>query len=124
MRWEVVGADARTGNEVKVTFEATDQAAAEHLANYNGIFVASVRQLDAPVVAAHASEAAPVANHVEVDEGPGRYRVLGVDWTTGFRTTWYVNAHSRREAKEKALNEGIVITRIEFVLNGEQAAPN
>jgi hypothetical protein len=119
MRWEVVGADARTGNEVKVTFEASDQAAAEHLANYNGIFVASVRQLDVPALAT------PTENHVEVDEGPGRYRVLGVDWTTGFRTTWYVNAHSRREAKEKALNEGIVITRIEFVTDGEQAAaPN
>ena len=114
MRWEVVGADARTGNEVKVTFEASDQAGAEHLANYNGIFVSSVRQLDVPAATAQA----PVAE-AEVETGPGRYRVLGVDWTTGFRTTWYVNAHSRREAKEKALNEGIVITRVELVPEGE-----
>src|SRR5690242_7450389 len=95
MRWEIVGADSRTGKEVKVTFEADDQSGAEHLANYNGIFVSSTRQLDKVSAAAikgarEAMAAQQVQDKNEPDQGPGKYRVYGVDWTTGMRTTWYV----------------------------------
>jgi hypothetical protein len=45
MRWKVEGADAATGNEIRITVEAFTREEAETKARYNGILVASVSPL-------------------------------------------------------------------------------
>jgi hypothetical protein len=45
MRWEVIGADSKTGREIVTTVEAASREEAEQTANYNGILVTSVTEV-------------------------------------------------------------------------------
>jgi hypothetical protein len=42
MRWEVRGADSKTGKDTTLSLEAKDASGAERLASYNGVFVTAV----------------------------------------------------------------------------------
>lgn len=48
MRWEVRGADSKTGKDLTLSLEARDAAEAERLASYNGVFVTAVTLEVAP----------------------------------------------------------------------------
>lgn len=45
MRWEVKGADANTGEERVMSFEAASENEASNLANYKGLLVASIERI-------------------------------------------------------------------------------
>jgi hypothetical protein len=101
MRWIVTGADSKTGEDVTLTFEAATKADAENLASYNGIFVVSVEE-----------EIPPTPLTIDA---PGRYHVVGTDWSTGMKTSWYLSASGRERARCLCEAEGIVITKLEYV---------
>jgi hypothetical protein len=48
-------------------------------------------------------------------DGPGTFRVIGVDRATKMDTAWTIAADSEANARAKADLEGIVVTRVERV---------
>jgi uncharacterized membrane protein len=52
---------------------------------------------------------------VELIDGPGKFRVMGVDQTSGLDVTDHITADSQANAKVKAELRGIVVTRIDRV---------
>jgi hypothetical protein len=49
-------------------------------------------------------------------DGPGRFRIVGVDRATKMDTTWFCEAQSIGNAQAKAELEGIVVTAIDRVM--------
>ncbi len=118
MRWMVNGVDSKSGKEVKLNFEAHDAKEAENLAAYNGVLVSAVTPMNGAKkdASANGKKDDPLTM-----DAPGKYHVVGTDWTTGMKTSWYIHAQSRHAAQVMAENEGIVITKLEYVLNEKSA---
>jgi hypothetical protein len=53
------------------------------------------------------------------EEGPGRYRIIGVDRESKMDTEWTVGAASRENARVKAELEGIVVTAVNRIGDAE-----
>jgi hypothetical protein len=60
-------------------------------------------------------EAGIAANLPELTDGPGRYRVSGVDRESKMDTSLVLRADSAANAKVKAELEGVIVTAVEFV---------
>ena len=58
------------------------------------------------------AELADIVSPVERD-GPGKFRIRGVDRKTRMDTTWYCEAESAENARVKGELEGIVVTAVE-----------
>jgi hypothetical protein len=48
-------------------------------------------------------------------DGPGKFRIEGVDRATKMDTVWHVDAASEGNARAKAELEGIIVTRVDRV---------
>jgi hypothetical protein len=59
----------------------------------------------------------PIAGHAfpvqAIEDGPGKFRVVGVDRDSGMDVTDHIDAASAANAKVKAELRGIVVTRVE-----------
>lgn len=71
-----------------------------------------LRHAPHPVVQVPQAEAAPTNAFPVVTDGPGKYRVDGVDKESGFDTTVYVDGQSAANAKVKAELQGVIVTAV------------
>jgi hypothetical protein len=75
MRWQVEAADAKTGEETRLTIEALTEVEAERLARYNGLLVSRVWKAGAPA-APVVAYATPQAAEVAAGAAPLEYLLL------------------------------------------------
>jgi hypothetical protein len=121
--WTVAGANRHKGKATKkreVIYHMDDsqnQAMKDLLAFIGiiclivGVVFWVIRHAVSQAIRDNKKTAPPVVGR-ESPDGPGHYKIIGVDKESKLDTTWYVNAESRDNAKVKAELEGIVVTSV------------